>query len=113
MNLTIQQVSKLTKLSVPTLYVYTSRQKLGKKVGNKKVFTQADVQKLLRGPKKSLGKKIAKVLAMTAISRKRQIKRAPIRVSNAKPKAAISNTGTPTPKPSFGTRLFRPKKAAQ
>lgn len=53
MKLTIEQVAKLTKLSVPTLRVYASRQKLGTKVGNRRVFSQAEVQELLKSSKKS------------------------------------------------------------
>ena len=53
MNLSIEQVSKLTKLSIPTLRVYVSRQKLGTKVGTKRLFSQSDVQKLLKAAKKS------------------------------------------------------------
>ena len=106
MNLTIQQVAKLTKLSVPTLYTYASRQKLGKKVGNKRVFSQADVQKLLKGSKKSPPKKKAKPPA------KKRSKRA-IRTTVATPTAASSNASSidvGSTKPSFWTRLFGGRK---
>ena len=60
MNLTIEQLSKLTKLSVPTLRVYVTRRKLGRKVGKRRVFSQADVQKLLKTSKGSNGNSKAK-----------------------------------------------------
>ena len=59
MNLTIEQLSKLTKLSVPTLRVYVTRRKLGRKVGKRRVF-QVDVQKLLKTSKGSNGNMKAK-----------------------------------------------------
>ncbi len=57
MKLTVEQVAKLTKLSVPTLRVYASRQKLGKKEGNKRYFSQDDVKKLLKGASSAPAKK--------------------------------------------------------
>jgi hypothetical protein len=112
MNLTIDQVSKLTKLSVPTLYVYASRQKLGKKVGTRKVFSQADVQKLLKGAKKTSPKKTTK--APSKKTSKKAIRTESVRAS--KPKAAAGKTirvdTKPTPvstkpvKASFWSRLF-------
>ena len=106
MNLTIEQLSKITKLSVPTLYTYASRQKLGKKVGNKRVFSQADVQKLLKGSKKPPQKNKAKPPA------KKRGKRA-IKTTVATPMAASSNTSSiavRSTKPSFWTRLFGGRK---
>ena len=58
MKLSIEQVSKLTKLSVATLRVYVSRKKLGTKVGNKRVFSQLDVQKLLKSSSRQTDGKI-------------------------------------------------------
>lgn len=128
MNLTIEQVSKLTKLSVPTLYVYSSRLKLGKKVGNKKVFSQADVQKLLKSSRKSppakkatSGKKspAKKRPTSKAPARKRSrgtIKARPISTSDAKarpvPAVASAPVSTPT-KPTFWARLFGGSKPKQ
>jgi DNA-binding transcriptional MerR regulator len=60
MKLTVEQVAKLTKLSIPTLRVYASRQKLGKKEGNKRYFSQDDVKKLLKAPSPAAKKKPAK-----------------------------------------------------
>jgi hypothetical protein len=106
MNLTIEQLSKITKLSVPTLYTYASRQKLGKKVGNKRVFSQADVQKLLKRSKKPPQEKKAKPPA------KKRGKRA-IKTTVATPKAASSNASSiavRSTNPSFWTRLFGGRK---
>lgn len=74
MNLTIQQVAKNTKLSVPTLYTYASKQKLGKTVGNRKVFSQTDVQKLMMASRKSKPTKKTKPPAKKGI--KHAVKRA-------------------------------------
>ena len=109
MNLSIQQVSKITKLSVPTLYTYASRQKLGKKVGKKRVFSQNDVQKLLKGSKKSVNKKNGKPSARKAKTHKRSIKTVPIKASSTKPNATSSIPSRQAPKstkPSFWSRLF-------
>jgi predicted DNA-binding transcriptional regulator AlpA len=103
MNLTINQVSKLTKLSVPTLYVYASRNRLGKKVGNKRVFSQADVQKLLNKSKKPAAKKEAKI--PTKRTRKPPAKAVPVASSKAKAVTASSKSIKST-KPSLWTRLF-------
>ena len=54
MNLTIEQLSKVTNLSVSTVRVYASQRNLGKKVGNKKIFSQAEVRILLKGSKNAL-----------------------------------------------------------
>jgi hypothetical protein len=112
MNLTIEQVSKLTKLSVPTLYVYASRQKLGKKVGNRKVFSQADVQKLLKGSKKSPPKN--KLKAPAKKTGRRAIKTEPLKATKSK---AINNAASPlAAKPkgaSFWGRLFGGRKPQQ
>jgi hypothetical protein len=116
MNLTIEQVSKLTKLSVPTLYSYASRQKLGKRVGNKRVYSQADVQKLLKGPKKSPSKKKRKPPARKISAGKKPVKTEPISASVAKPMAASPKPNTmavKSPKPSFWTRLFGGRKQQQ
>jgi predicted DNA-binding transcriptional regulator AlpA len=111
MNLTIQQVSKLTKLSVPTLYTYASRQKLGKKVGNKRVFSQADVHQLLKGSsKKSPPKKTTKPPARKTSKRvvKRELPK------KAKPMVGSHTLLTPTTrKPSAWTRLFFGKRSRE
>jgi hypothetical protein len=111
MKLTIDQLSKLTKLPIPTLRVYVSRHKLGIKVGNRRVFSQADVQKLLKSPKKSPPKnKLKPAVKKTS---KRAKKPKPITASVAKPKAVspIQNTVAANPmKPSFWSRLFGGRK---
>ena len=112
MNLTIEQVSKLTKLSIPTLHVYTSRQRLGTKVGNKRVFSQTDVQKILKGSTKAPAKKKAKL--PTKKRSRRTIKAEPIVASNSKPKAVSASTPTSKPtKQSLWTRLFRGRNKVQ
>jgi hypothetical protein len=113
MNLTIEQVSKLTKLSVSTLYSYASRQKLGRKIGKKRLFSQADVQKLLKGSKKSPSKKKARPPVKKASTRKRRVKTEPISAPVAKPVAVSPKPNTiaiKSPKPSFWTRLFGGRK---
>ena len=110
MNLTIEQVSKLTKLSVPTLYAYASRKKLGKRLGNKRFFTQADVQLILKDSRKSTTKR-AKSPIKKATIRKGPSKSKPIEAP--KPTAANSQRTTAvvkSQKPSFWTRLFRSRK---
>ncbi len=70
MKLTVEQVAKLTKLSVPTLRVYASRQKLGKKEGNKRYFSQDDVKKLLKGASAAPSKKAPAKKAATKAQKK-------------------------------------------
>jgi hypothetical protein len=120
MKLTIEQVSKLTKLSIPTLRVYVSRQKLGTKVGNNRFFSQADVQKLLKGSRKAGGKAEAKA-ATKAPSKKAKTAKAPKAAPRPKPVVAKPVPQKAAPKleksekpvlktkpvrPSFWNRLF-------
>lgn len=105
MNLTIEQVSKLTKLSVPTLYTYASRQKLGKKVGNKRVFSQADVQKLRKSARKSVHK--SKRITLAKRTSKKTIKTESVKALKTKPtKSAPSSVAGKPQNPSFWGRLF-------
>ena len=109
MNLTIEQLAKATKLSVSTIRVYASQRNLGKKIGNKRVFTEADVQKLLKGSKKSPPKKTPK--APVKKTSKRATKPESIKVT--KPRAIISApspVAAKTVKPSFFSRLFGGRK---
>ena len=110
MNLTIQQVSKVTGLSVPTLYTYASRQRLGKKVGRNKVFTQADVQKILKNTRKAKPTKKAKPPVKKGV--KQTVKRAVAYASKSIEVTATSKAPTPTVKRFGWTRfLFGRKKA--
>ena len=114
MNLTIQQVSKLTKLSVPTLYTYASRQKLGRKIGNKRLFSQADVQRILKSSKKSPPKNKPKAPAKKRSNRTKKTE--PIMASVAKPIATSPKPNAmvaKSRKPSFWTRLFGSRKRQQ
>ena len=107
MNLTIEQLAKRTKLSVSTIRVYTQRKNLGKKIGNRRVFSQADVQKLLKGSKKLASKKSKAPAKKRA---KRAVKKQAVR--EAKPKATTPEANVAalqTKKPSFLTLLFRRK----
>jgi DNA-binding transcriptional MerR regulator len=112
MKLTIEQLSKLTKLSVPTIRVYASRKNLGKKVGTKRVFSQADVQKLLKGSKTSNGKTKGK--RRTAKSRiTKKPSKAISQKETAKPKTPVTSVETPKAKlerRSLWNRLFGTRK---
>jgi DNA-binding transcriptional MerR regulator len=116
MKLSIEQVSKLTKLSVATLRVYVSRQKLGTKAGNRRVFSQSDVQKILKKSKGSNGKSKGKTKPNVA---KAVIQPAQIRAtkqSTIKTKALLSKTDRAMPKPemrSFWRSLFGTRKPKQ
>jgi hypothetical protein len=101
MNLTIEQLSKATKLSVSTIRVYASQKNLGKKVGGKRVFSQTDVKVLSQGSKKPSTKRPSSKKPVPKTS-----KASTIRVE--KTKAAISKPVANEPaKPSFWNRLFR------
>jgi hypothetical protein len=121
MKLSVEQVAKLTKLSVPTLRVYASRQKLGKKEGNKRYFSQEDVKKLLKGPSVSGAKKKKAGKTAAAPTRKRKpaaakkaagkAARSPVKTSRktAPPAPAAKRTepvNPPVQKRSFWSRLF-------
>jgi len=100
MKLTIEQVSKLTKVSIPTLRVYVSRQKLGTKVGNNRFFSQADVQKLLKGTKKAAAKETkpaAKAPAKKAKPAKQAKASSRPKASAAKPAASKPAAAKPAP----------------
>ena len=116
MKLTIEQLSKLTKLSIPTLRVYVSRQKLGTKIGNKRVFSQSDVQKLLKASKKSVAGKNAKAPTKRAVAKKKSLKPEPVRTSAAKQDANSGKSVTATVRStglSFWARLFGVRKQKQ
>ena len=119
MKLTIEQLSKRTKLSVPTLRVYVSRQKLGTKVGNNRFFSQTDVDKLLKGSKRAVAKagskakpKKAPAPAKSARAKAAKPKAAKAKVTKlrlAKPKAA--KTG-PAPVKTVRKAAVTPRPAA-
>ncbi len=121
MKLTIEELSKRTKLSIPTLRVYVSRQKLGTKVGNNRYFSQADVDKLLKGSKKSgrkaaKGSKSRKVApsrkpAKAKSARAKAVRKVPVSVKAPTPKVERPEPKPQTVKRSFWSRLFGgPKK---
>ncbi len=86
MRLTIEELSKRTKLSVPTLRVYVSRQKLGTRIGNNRFFSQADVEKLMKGSKRGAGKgRGAKARKTGPAARSARAKQARSRPARAKP----------------------------
>jgi hypothetical protein len=103
MNLTIEQLSKLTKLSIPTLRVYVSRQKLGTKVGSKRVFSQSDVQKLLKATKKSPVKKTKPSPKKSTGAKKSAAAREPAKAAS---RPAAARPAAKTSRPSFWTRVF-------
>ena len=116
MKLTIEQLSKLTKLSIPTLRVYVSRQKLGTKVGEKRVFLQSDVQKLLKSGKNAPAEKKVRPRTKKAKASKKTIKVVQKRSGAAKPNDSISKPITLSAistKPAFWTRLFGGRKQKQ
>jgi hypothetical protein len=46
MKLTVEQVAKMTNLSMATVRLYASRKKLGTKEGNRRYFSKKDVEEL-------------------------------------------------------------------
>jgi hypothetical protein len=115
MKLTIEQLSKLTKLSIPTLRVYVSRQKLGTKQGNRRVFSQADVQKLLKDSKKTPVARKAKTAPKKSAAGPKKAGNPPASkparkpaATNAKPAAAVKSA-----RPSLWSRLFGARKQKQ
>jgi hypothetical protein len=124
MRLTIEQVSELTKLSVPTVRANASRQNLGTKVGKSRVFSQADVQKLLKKAKPSNSGSKAKQktepkgkakAATVRVPRKPQ-KLSPAKKAAVKKQVSMAKVETPTTKTannSFWNRLFGNRKTKQ
>lgn len=109
MDLSIEQLSKLTKLSIPTLRVYVSRQKLGKKVGTKRVFSQSDVQKLLKVSKKSPTAKKTKTPARKTVAKKSAAAKETSKAPAARPRADKVKANEPAVKPAkapFWARFF-------
>ncbi len=58
MKLTVQDVARLTGLSISTVRQYSWRMHVGTKVGNKKFFTNAEAKKISTGDLPKLTKKI-------------------------------------------------------
>ncbi len=126
MRLTIEELSKRTKLSVPTLRVYVSRQKLGTKIGNNRFFSQADVEKLMKGSKRGAGKgrraKARKAGSSVRSAKAKQARTRPARVKPARkaPVAAAKPAAPPVARPeqkpvkrSFWSRLFGGRRPPQ
>lgn len=105
MNLTIEQLAKVTKLSVSTLRVYTSQRNLGKKVGNKRVYTQADVQKLVKSSTKPSRKRASPSLPKRKIES--AAKPEPVALTKPKPVDIPAEPVVAKPvKSSFWSRVF-------
>ena len=116
MKLTIEQVSKLTKLSVATLRVYVSRKKLGTKVGNKRVFSQLDVQKLLKSSKQTDGKNKGKPKPNVAKAARKPARTRATRQSPIKKTAPLTKVEHAMPRPekrSFWKSFFGTRKPKQ
>ena len=128
MKLTIAELSERTKLSIPTLRVYVSRQKLGTKVGNNRFFSQADVDKLLKGSKRTAAKAgskakpkraaaPAKAAKAAKAARAKAAKAAPAKTARAKAakaKAAKAKAAKTRPAPAKTARkaAVTPRPAA-
>ena len=104
--MTIEQLSKKTKLSVSTIRVYTPKMKLGKKVGNRRVYSEADIAKLTKGSKKPDSKKTSKPTAKKA-TKKVATKRATKKTAMHRAVVTTKEVPAPTaPKSSFWNRVF-------
>lgn len=94
MKLTVEQVAKKTNLSTATVRLYASRKKLGTKEGNRRYFSQKDVDLLTKTPSSGGRKRKA---AKKAAPAKRK-------VGGKKPATAVSTFAAaipakPAPKP--------------
>jgi hypothetical protein len=63
MKLTVQDVAKITGLSIATVRQYSWRMKLGTKVGTKKFFTSVEAKKIGSGSRSAPRKKAGKTPA--------------------------------------------------
>ena len=72
MKLTVQDVAKMTKLSVSTVRQYSWRMKLGTKEGTRKFFTQAEAKKIGSKSLPKAAKKKAKPTKKTATKKKKR-----------------------------------------
>jgi uncharacterized membrane protein len=116
MKLSIEQLSKLTKLSIPTLRVYVSRQKLGIKQGNRRVFSQSDVQKLLKDSKKAPVARKTKTAPKKTTAGPKKAGNPPVNKPARKPAATNAKPSAPAVKsvrPSIWSRLFGARKQKQ
>jgi excisionase family DNA binding protein len=122
-TLTIDEVAKITGLTRNTIQVYSSRKKLGTKVGAQRLFTQADVKQLVGSASEKGRKKPAKTAKTAAKPKKKAAKKgatprtAPARKSAARPAAAPRKAepqaAAPAPKRSFFSFLGFGKKPAK
>ncbi len=113
MKLTIEQLSKLTKLSVPTLRVYVTRKKLGTKVGKNRVFSQADVQKLLKPSRDSSGKAKGKTKSVKVKTGKRTVNTKQSQKTSVKPivvQAKVEASNVKSERRGFFSSLFGTRK---
>ena len=117
MKLTIEQLSKLTKIPVPTLRVYVTRKGLGTKVGKSRVFTQVDVQKLQKSAKDPNRKAKAKVnISKSRTVRGSEKSKKQNNKESVKPKVALNKMESPVLEPrkrSFWSSLFGARKKSE
>ena len=104
MNLTIQELAKATGLALPTLYTYSSRLKLGKKVGRTRVYTKEDIQKILKNTRKIPPTKKTKPPVKKGV--KQAIKRAVAYTSKPIEVTPTSKAPTPSTAKRSGWRRF-------
>ncbi len=112
MRLTVDQVSDLTGLPVPTIRVYASRLKLGTRIGNNRFFSQADVQRILKGKRPETEKKAVKASPKKAAKKpaKKAAKTSKAKTAKARPAAASAK---PAAKPASKPAAKPAAKSAQ
>jgi DNA-binding transcriptional MerR regulator len=108
MKLTIEQVAKQTKLKVATIRVYSSRMNLGTKEGNRRLFSPADVKKLLKdtAKKTTAKRKVKKAVARRGASKVRVQEAQKQTVTNRPKEAKVESQPLKVEKRSFWSRLF-------
>jgi hypothetical protein len=89
MKLTVEEVAKLTKLSVATVRLHAANKKLGIREGNRRYFSRQDVE-TIKGSSRSAGGK-------QPASGRKPAGRKPAAKKNAARKAAVKKNAAPAP----------------
>ena len=127
MKLTVEEVAKLTKLSVATVRLHAANKKLGTKEGNRRYFSGKDVEAIKASSSSgSANKKAAKAEKKTAkkpgrkpAAKKAAVKKSPARsqakrpagkpVLESKPKLAVKQESQPQPEKRSFWSFLRPR----
>jgi len=116
MKLTVEEVAKLTKLSVATIRLHAAKKKLGTREGNRRYFSREDVD-TIKGSSRSAGGKQAaagrKPAGRKPAAKKPATRKAAVKKAAPKNAAPARRRGRPPAKKPAAPALVQQPKARQ